>query len=84
MIPLKMHANEEVSLHLEIGIDTDIDTVQGVGGCTGNFSHEQIQRKISHASRIFYPRRLLHDLDLNPRPQAHLPFGCCAARVLKF
>ena len=32
------------------------------------------EREISHATKIFYPRRFLHDLNLNPKPQAHLPF----------
>ena len=53
--------------------------------CTGNFLHKKIshqvishsglkiEREISHASRIVPPMRFLHDLDLNPRPQAHLP-----------
>ena len=33
------------------------------------------------ASRIafFTFRGVLHGLDLNPMPQTHLPFGCCAA-----
>ena len=54
--------------------------------CTRVISHSglKIEQEISDASRIFYPRRFLHDLDLNPRAQAPLPFGCCAARVLKF
>ena len=26
---------------------------------------------------LFTSRGFLHDLDLNPKPQTYLPFGCC-------
>ena len=42
--------------------------------CTGFF--RKVARKLSGKFRML-------DLDLNPRPQAHLPFGCCAAIGLK-
>ena len=58
---------------------TDVVVLKGGGGRrTGNCSHEKrshrgrtIERGTSHAPGAFCPRRVLHDLDLNARPQEH-------------
>ena len=51
------------------------------GSCTAKFQRIpglfcEFPRASSSAFFIF--RGVLHDLDLNPMPQTHLPSGCCA------
>ena len=52
------------------------------GSCTAKFQRVPgLFCEFPRASRwaFFIFRGFLHDLDLNPMPQTHLPFGCCAA-----
>ena len=51
--------------------------------CTAKFQQVPgLFCKVTGASGIafFTFRGFLHDLDLNPMPQTHLPFSCCAGK----